>query len=158
MEKIVTIGSDESEVKLSNEGGRRIAGDVELLEIRGDEAVLRIGNETHVVPFVVEGERVEFKLDGEVYVASVSDKGARKKKRGGDHSMSAPMPGVVLKLMTSVGAEVTKGTPLLVLEAMKMEHQIIAPYDGTVEKLNCKEGEMVQPGVDLIELKPVDGA
>ena len=67
--------------------------------------------------------------------------------------MSAPMPGVVLKILTDVGQEVTRGMPLVILEAMKMEHVIAAPSDGTVVAINCREGELVQPGTDLIELK-----
>ena len=62
------------------------------------------------------------------------------------------MPGVVLKILVNAGDEVTKGAPLLILEAMKMEHQIAAPRDGTVAAINCKEGEMVQPGLDLVTL------
>ena len=52
----------------------------------------------------------------------------------------------------AVGDEVTKGTPLLILEAMKMEHQLTAPSDGVVASINCKEGELVQPGLDLVTL------
>jgi 3-methylcrotonyl-CoA carboxylase alpha subunit len=52
----------------------------------------------------------------------------------------------------SVGDEVAKGAPLLILEAMKMEHQITSPRDGTIASVNCKEGEMVQPGLDLVTL------
>ncbi|MBV8546332.1 MAG: acetyl-CoA carboxylase biotin carboxyl carrier protein subunit [Acidobacteria bacterium] len=66
--------------------------------------------------------------------------------------MAAPMPGVVLKILVNVGDEVAKGAPLLILEAMKMEHQITAPRDGKVAAINCKEGEMVQPGLDLVTL------
>ena len=62
------------------------------------------------------------------------------------------MPGMVLKILVTVGQEVTKGTPLLILEAMKMEHQIVAPRDGTVKAINCREGELVQPGIDLVEI------
>jgi 3-methylcrotonyl-CoA carboxylase alpha subunit len=66
--------------------------------------------------------------------------------------MSAPMPGVVLKILVAVGDHVNKGAPLLILEAMKMEHQLTAPHDGTVLSINCKEGELVQPGLDLVTL------
>jgi 3-methylcrotonyl-CoA carboxylase alpha subunit len=66
--------------------------------------------------------------------------------------MSAPMPGAVLKILVSAGDVVKKGQPLLILEAMKMEHVIAAPHDGRVSAVNCSEGELVQPGVDLIEL------
>ena len=62
------------------------------------------------------------------------------------------MPGLVLKILAKQGDVVSKGAPLVVLEAMKMEHQIVAPKDGTVVKVNCVEGELVQPGVDLVEL------
>ena len=63
------------------------------------------------------------------------------------------MPGVILKVLVSQGQQVTKGAPLVILEAMKMEHVISAPRDGTVAAINCKEGELVQPGNDLIELQ-----
>jgi 3-methylcrotonyl-CoA carboxylase alpha subunit len=67
--------------------------------------------------------------------------------------MSAPMPGLVLKILVASGAVVEKGAPLIILEAMKMEHQIHAPYAGTVRAVNCHEGELVQPGVDLVEIE-----
>ena len=62
------------------------------------------------------------------------------------------MPGVVTKILVTTGQEVAKGTPLVILEAMKMEHQIVATHDGTVSAIRCREGELVQPGSDLIEL------
>jgi 3-methylcrotonyl-CoA carboxylase alpha subunit len=71
--------------------------------------------------------------------------------------MTAPMPGVVLEIFVAAGDVVTKGTPLLILEAMKMEHQIAAPYDGVVEAVHCAKGDLVQPGVDLISLIAADG-
>jgi biotin carboxyl carrier protein len=55
------------------------------------------------------------------------------------------MPGVVLKILAKPGDVVKKGAPLVMLEAMKMEHQILAPFDGTVSAVKCVEGEMVQP-------------
>ena len=64
------------------------------------------------------------------------------------------MPGQVLKIFVETGDVVRKGDPLLVLEAMKMEHQIAAPYDGRVESIGCKAGDLVQPGIDLISLIP----
>jgi len=69
-----------------------------------------------------------------------------------DHSMAAPMPGIVLKVLVKAGDSVTKGAPLVILEAMKMEHQIVAPRDGVVKAIHCVEGELVQPGVELITL------
>lgn len=126
--------------------------DIELIAVRGNEAELRVGGRTHYVPFVVDGSTVSFAYEGEVWTVEVAEKGARGRAKQREHSMSAPMPGVVLKILVAAGAEVAKGTPLLILEAMKMEHQITAPRDGTVQSINCKEGELVQPGFDLVTL------
>lgn len=153
-EKVVTISGEQTELAVERNGAKVRAGEheIEILAVHAEDAELRIDGRTRVVPFVVQGTQISFSLDGEIWVADVSDKGARTKAKHRDHSMSAPMPGVVLKILTTAGAEVTRGTPLLILEAMKMEHQIVASKDGKVAKINCTEGELVQPGVELIEL------
>jgi 3-methylcrotonyl-CoA carboxylase alpha subunit len=153
--KIVTIGGEQSEVALERDGQTYRSGEHELqiLEVRADELDVRIDGRIQVVPYVVQGSTVWFALDGEVYIADVSDKGARAKARHRDHSTAAPMPGIVLKILVQAGDVVTKGAALLILEAMKMEHQIVAPRDGKVAALNCREGEMVQPGVELVTLE-----
>jgi 3-methylcrotonyl-CoA carboxylase alpha subunit len=55
--------------------------------------------------------------------------------------------------MTSAGAKVSKGEPLLILEAMKMEHTITAPADGVVKELHYAAGEQVLEGAELITLQ-----
>jgi 3-methylcrotonyl-CoA carboxylase alpha subunit len=154
-EKIVTIAGQAHELAIDREGSKLHADshEVEIVSMRDREAEIRVDGRIHAVPFVIEGFRVSFAFDGEIYVAEVADKGARSHARHRDHSMAAPMPGVVLKILVEPGATVEKGAPLLILEAMKMEHQIHAPYAGTVRAVNCKEGELVQPGVDLVELE-----
>jgi len=123
---------------------------VKLIATRGNTAELEIDGRTVTVPFVIDGTQVSFSYDGETYTIDMA--GKRPKARHRDHSMSAPMPGVVTRILVSVGQTVTKGTPLLILEAMKMEHPIVASKDGKVAAIRCKEGELVQPGADLIEL------
>ena len=154
-EKLISIGNEQRELRLEREGTRFSDGisSLELVSASGDEAVIRVGDRTVHVPFVREGTRIGFSLDGESWIVEVTEKGARARVRHRDHSMAAPMPGLVLKIAVAAGDVVIKGAPLLVLEAMKMEHQITAPYDGTVKAVNCREGEMVQPGVDLIEME-----
>ncbi|HVJ13129.1 MAG TPA: biotin/lipoyl-containing protein, partial [Burkholderiales bacterium] len=68
-------------------------------------------------------------------------------------SLAAPMPGKVIQVMVSAGARVTKGQPLLILEAMKMEHTITAPADGVVKEIQYAAGEQVQEGAELITLE-----
>ena len=68
-------------------------------------------------------------------------------------SLAAPMPGRVIKVLVQPGAKVTRGEPLLILEAMKMEHTITAPAQGTVREIHYAAGEQVLEGAELIRLE-----
>jgi len=67
--------------------------------------------------------------------------------------LTAPMPGRIIKVMAQAGRRVAKGDPLLILEAMKMEHTITAPVDGVVKELHYVAGEQVLEGAELIRLE-----
>ncbi len=64
----------------------------------------------------------------------------------------APMPGAVLRILVAEGDVVAAGTPLMVMEAMKMEHTITSPADGVVSALNVTAGTQVERGAVLVEL------
>jgi 3-methylcrotonyl-CoA carboxylase alpha subunit len=68
-------------------------------------------------------------------------------------SLTAPMPGRIVKVMTKPGAKVGKGEALLILEAMKMEHTIAAPVDGKVKTVHYAAGEQVLEGAELVTLE-----
>jgi len=70
----------------------------------------------------------------------------------GKIKVNAPMPGKILAVKTSVGASVAKGEVIMVLEAMKMENEIVAPEAGTVASISCKEGDAVEAGSVLASL------
>jgi acetyl/propionyl-CoA carboxylase alpha subunit len=70
----------------------------------------------------------------------------------GDGQIRAPMPGKITQLSVKAGDKVTKGQPLLTLEAMKMEHALAAPFDGTVEELTAELGAQVAEGTVLAKL------
>jgi 3-methylcrotonyl-CoA carboxylase alpha subunit len=71
-------------------------------------------------------------------------------------SMMAPMPGAITAVMVKVGDRVARGAPLIMLEAMKIEHTIVAPFDGVVTEVRYAKGEQVtQEGAELIKLEPV---
>jgi 3-methylcrotonyl-CoA carboxylase alpha subunit len=72
--------------------------------------------------------------------------------------LTSPMPGTVIALFVRVAEQVPKGTPLAVVEAMKMEHVIRAPHDGIVRTINVAEGEVVAEGIEMIVLEPVERA
>jgi 3-methylcrotonyl-CoA carboxylase alpha subunit len=66
--------------------------------------------------------------------------------------LSAPMPGRIVQLLVAAGDAVSQGQPLIVVEAMKMEHTIAAPRDGTVEAVRYAVGDLVEEGAELIAL------
>jgi 3-methylcrotonyl-CoA carboxylase alpha subunit len=69
----------------------------------------------------------------------------------GGHLM-APMSGTVVAVMVKAGDKVARGAPLMILEAMKMEHAIAAPAAGTVMAVNYRAGDRVSEGADLVEI------
>ena len=72
--------------------------------------------------------------------------------------LTAPMPGKVVSFAVKAGDAVTKGQPLAVMEAMKMEHTIAAPADGVVQELLYAPGDQVTEGAELLKLVAVDKA
>ena len=72
-----------------------------------------------------------------------------------DHhgGLIAPMPGRILAVLVSKGQTVARGAPLVVMEAMKMEHTVTAPRAGDVEDVFCSVGEQIKEGAELLLLK-----
>ena len=68
-----------------------------------------------------------------------------------DSRLSAPMPGNIIRVLVQAGDKVISGQPLLVMEAMKMEHTINAPADGIVEQVFFQTGDLVQNDTELIK-------
>ncbi len=70
----------------------------------------------------------------------------------GSVKITAPMPGTILRVVASAGDTVKRGQVLVVLEAMKMENEIVAPQDGTVASINVAKGTSVNAGDLLVSL------
>ncbi|MFZ5722812.1 MAG: acetyl/propionyl/methylcrotonyl-CoA carboxylase subunit alpha [Pseudomonadota bacterium] len=93
-------------------------------------------------------DQVHVWLDGEHIRFALPD------SHGGDEGehaddCRAPMHGRIVALLAAPGAQVKRGDPLVVMEAMKMEHTIRAPHDGTLETLPCQPGALVDEGTVL---------
>jgi len=71
-------------------------------------------------------------------------------------SLLTPLPGTVVAVHVTAGQHVTRGAPLVTVEAMKMEHTLSAPYDGTVTRVPFGLAERVAAGAILVELSPLD--
>ncbi len=73
---------------------------------------------------------------------------------GESGGLAAPMPGKVIALIAQPGSEVEPGAPLLILEAMKMEHTIAAPARGTLKAFRFGVGDSVEEGAELVDFEP----
>ena len=69
-----------------------------------------------------------------------------------EKKIEAVIPGNIQRIMAKEGDEVIAGTPLLILEAMKMRNEVLAPFTGVVRKIHVSEGEMVPKAHLLIEM------
>ena len=85
--------------------------------------------------------------------ARTAEPAKRRGSAGTRHSVTAPMPATVIKVIAAPGDKVAKGDTLLVLEAMKMELPIRAPGDATVKAVCCRAGEMVAADAVLVEFE-----
>jgi propionyl-CoA carboxylase alpha chain len=109
---------------------------------------------------VTEGSRTSVFVDGPDGSSSLTEvprfAGPSAADRGG--SLLAPMPGLVVRVLAEAGTAVAAGQPLVVLEAMKMEHEVAAPADGVVTELRAAAGQQVEAGQVLAVVAPGEPA
>lgn len=93
---------------------------------------------------------------GEAAAPRPGPSGSSPKEEGGDapRTMTAPIPGAVTKVVSSVGQPVERGGELLTIEAMKMFNVIRSPWRGTVTTVHVKDGDRVVQGQPLVTLTP----
>lgn len=83
---------------------------------------------------------------------AAAPKAAAPQGSAGSVKVEAPMPGTILDVKVSVGDSVSSGSVLCILEAMKMENEIVAPQDGTVASINVAKSDSVEAGQVIITL------
>ena len=100
------------------------------------------------------GKRVykEYKSAAKDPTVRLIDPSAQKVTTSHPGTVTSPMPGTVLRLNKAAGDEVKAGDVVLILEAMKMENEIVAPEDGTVASVNVGVGDSVEAGDTLATL------
>jgi len=128
--------------------------DHELNNVLRDGDTLSFEHDGHRYRFAVAVTSQDVSVDGGQGVVRVQriEPGADPAAAGND-SLLSKMPGKVLQLLVAPGTSVTAGTPLLILEAMKMEHQVAAPADGVLVSYPVAEGQRVMPGDLLAEFE-----
>ncbi|WNH49010.1 acetyl/propionyl/methylcrotonyl-CoA carboxylase subunit alpha [Stenotrophomonas aracearum] len=122
--------------------------------VGGGQLALQIGQTLHRARIVRDGgELYLFGTDG-VQRFTLHDPVSEADQGVADAgSLVAPMPGRIVATLLAPGTQVTRGTPLLVLEAMKMEHTLQAPADGTVQGYRVKAGDQVGDGAVLVDFE-----
>lgn len=136
----------------------RVAGEPVTLTVGWDgkaEGVVRLG--ARVVPFYALriGDRVDLWLNGEFYTFHRAE--ARRSGAGvalpPGGEVTAPMPGLILKVLVRPGDQVEAQAPLVQMESMKMQLTLPAAAAGRVEEVRCQPGQMVDLGAVLVRLK-----
>ena len=154
------IGDDERAVVVESIAGvHRLTLDGRPVAVRGTLAAdgqlqAQIGERRLHATVVASGQRRQVFVDGRAWAVTVVD--LLETGGGADEiasGLKAPMPGKVIALIAAAGAVVGKGAPLLVLEAMKMEHTITAPGDGTVKAFHYAAGDQVAEGAELVDFE-----
>jgi 3-methylcrotonyl-CoA carboxylase alpha subunit len=119
-----------------------------------NELRIDLGGTQLTATVVAAGERRHVFLHGRAHVLVAVDPLYHAGEGGGfEAGLTAPMPGKVIALLAEPGVRVEKGAPLMILEAMKMEHAIAAPAAGAVKRFHFLVGDQVTDGAELLEFE-----
>ncbi len=164
----VTLGETVQQVRieqLSEDGGvrryRLTIGDEPPFEVEAtapepDVRTLLVDGGSYDVGIVPDEEGFEIHVAGYPHAVGVVDPRRKALRAAGGAAggvIKTQMPGRIVRLLVQPGDAVTKGTPLLVVEAMKMENEIKAPLDGVVKRFAVAEGDLVEAKSVLVEIE-----
>jgi len=131
--------------------------------IRGNEYEVHINSfEDNIAEIDVNGTIYQVEMKEEVKTSKtpklvrakpVQTEETKPKPVAGLSRVEAPLPGTIFKVIVKEGDTVKKGDTILILEAMKMENNILAEKDGFIKKLNVSEGDAVLQGDLLVEIE-----
>lgn len=128
--------------------------EVDVIESRGGQAVLRIHGRIVPVCVLRSGNHLEVWVAGRTHQLEIVERVA--KRSGGTQatsviqaSLTAPMPGTILQINIAPGDTFAAHQPLIVMESMKMEMTLSAPHDGAIKEVLCRPGQLVEMGALL---------
>ena len=125
----------------------------------GTDLVLTYDGRTVRFAYAVDGETTWLGRDGAAWAIADAPPAALRGARAGsaDGTVRSPMPGTILAVHVTTGDVVSAGQPVLVVEAMKMEHTVTAPLGGVVNELTAKAGQQVRMDEPLAVIGPQSG-
>lgn len=127
--------------------------EVEVGEFDGNNAVVNVNGTPYDVEIQSDTQKAKTPVLARKPVMTNPGEGQIKKNEGGKvFKVAAPLPGSIFKMKVKVGDTVKEGDCLLVMEAMKMENNVLAEKGGVVKSVAVKEGDTVLQGDTLIEI------
>ncbi len=169
MKLFVQAGDREFEVEIHEREGKRVLlidGEAMDVDYRTADALgqvmIKHGGMAYGVSIEGSEHEVHATLAGYDYRLDIEDERERaanlaaKEALGGGGPVEAVMPGIVVQVLVESGQTVEAGQPLLILEAMKMQNEIVAPAAGIVESVNVKDGDTVAGGNVLLVLRGLE--
>jgi biotin carboxyl carrier protein len=156
-------GKREQTVEVTQQGPGifevRLGGQVHLVDAyRHDYGTLSllVDGASYSATLDERGARLHVRVADSVYPIEILDEKKLRLRRAvgrspveGKRTLTAPMPGKVVKVLVALGDEVKEGQPLVVVEAMKMENEMKSPRDGKVVELHVREGQTVEGNAKL---------
>ena len=128
--------------------------DVEVEKLGGPyQSLTRTTAYVQGVPVAVAPQPVSAPAPAPVAPTPVAAPAPAPVSSGSGADVTSPMPGKVFKLVAKPGDSVSEGQVIMILEAMKMENEIVAPQAGVVDAILVKEGDMVETETVLATLK-----
>ncbi len=125
---------------------------VSVQELLGAYGCLLIDGQRYPFATSIDDDRVFIKIDGRHQACRLRPRFSTPGELVAEGSLKAPMPGKITKVLAPQGSLVEKGQPVLILEAMKMEHTIAATASGIVETIHYHEGTIVEADADLVTI------
>jgi 3-methylcrotonyl-CoA carboxylase alpha subunit len=142
-EYAVRVNGDDYAVRVLSRSGHLL-----LAECQGQVQSISVFDANPVLHLFRDGRHVMLQIertDDALQVAGGTEQG----------SLLTPLPGTIVAVHVATGQQVARGTPLVTVEAMKMEHTLTAPYDGVVSRIAYGLTDRVQAGATLVELSPL---
>lgn len=165
----ITVNGRPHEVDVAERFGKlEVAVDGTALEVVYEEVdqlgqvALFADGKSHAMSIEGDEAAVSATIDGYRYDVEIEDEreraahAAERAAAAGGGIVKSIMPGIVVEVMVAEGDPVEEGQPLLILEAMKMQNEIVAPTAGAVSGLHVAEGEPVESGAKLVTIAPLD--
>ena len=148
LEETITIGKREYRIQVKEDDrhgtyilwkNRRYP--VEIIQAKQNKYEIQFNDISY--SFTIE---TPFSLKRKKYLSKERGKSDKEK-------VIAPMPGKIVEVLVREGAEISRGEPLLVLEAMKMQNEIVSPVDGTITEVSARPNTNVMKDDVMVEIK-----